>query len=74
MIGVALGQAGSKSLLAAQLSSEEIPGTPVVLNGEQIYTGPEGLKQAIERVIAGQLPLPQARKSVESSWDFWCNW
>jgi phosphoribosylaminoimidazole-succinocarboxamide synthase len=62
VIGVALGEPGSKPLLAAQLSIEEVPGMPVVMdeiNG--VYTGPQGLRSAINRVISGELPPPKPR-------------
>jgi 5-(carboxyamino)imidazole ribonucleotide mutase len=63
IIGVALGELGSKSLLAAQLSIEELPGSPVIMdeiNGG-VYTGAEGLCAAINRVIVGELPPPKSR-------------
>lgn len=62
VIGVALGEPGSESLLAAQLSIKELPGAPVIMdeiNG--VYTGKKGLCEAIGRVIYGELPPPKPR-------------
>lgn len=63
VVGVALGEPNSKALLAAQLSIEELPGSPVVM--DEIsgipYAGPEGLRAAIARVIDGELPPPKPR-------------
>lgn len=63
VIGVALGSPGSRSLLAAQLSISELPGTPVVtdeLTGEP-YTGIDGFLEAYDRVANGELPPPKQR-------------
>ena len=61
---VALGDAGSKSLLAAQLSIEEIPGQPVIIDeiAGGAYTGPAGLSKLLDRVAYGELPPPKPRK------------
>lgn len=68
VIGVALGQPGSKELLAAQLSIEELPSTPVIMDetSGQCYTGEEGLFNAIRRVAFGELPpaKPRVEKPV----------
>ncbi|OGZ79352.1 MAG: hypothetical protein A2358_00085 [Candidatus Staskawiczbacteria bacterium RIFOXYB1_FULL_37_44] len=63
VIGVALGAQGSRSLLAAQLAIEELPGTPVVINESsgRCYTGENGLYDAIRRVAFGELPPPKPR-------------
>lgn len=62
VIGVALGEPGSKSLLAAQLSIEEVPGTPVIMDEiAGVYTGSQGLRAAINRVVDGELPPPKPR-------------
>jgi phosphoribosylaminoimidazole-succinocarboxamide synthase len=69
VVGVALGEPGSKALQAAQLSIEEIPGTPVVMDeiSGQCYTGEPGLYDAIARVMTGELPppKPRAKKPVQ---------
>lgn len=60
VIGVALGEQGSRALEAAVLSIEELPSSPVLINEltGKCYQGQEGLWQAIDRVINGEL-LPQ---------------
>lgn len=60
--GVALREEGSKSLLAAQLSIEEIPGQPVIVKEDgNAYTGPLGLLELINRTIYGELPPVKSR-------------
>ncbi|MDD4931087.1 MAG: phosphoribosylaminoimidazolesuccinocarboxamide synthase [Candidatus Colwellbacteria bacterium] len=61
--GVALGEPESKALLAAQLSIEEIPGQPVIIDEMEghAYTGPSGLKKLLERITYGELPPPKPR-------------
>lgn len=63
VIGVALGNPGSRSFEAAKLSIEELPGTPVVIDefSGHCYCREEGLSQAITRVITGELPPPKPR-------------
>lgn len=63
VIGVALGDPGSKSLEAARISIEELPDTPVVIDEitGKCYVGQSGLSRAIERVVDGELPLPKPR-------------
>lgn len=62
VIGVALGEPGSKSLLAAQLSIEEVPGTPIIMDEiSGVYTGPQGLRAALSRIVDGELPPPKSR-------------
>jgi phosphoribosylaminoimidazole-succinocarboxamide synthase len=60
--GVAFGDNGSKALAAAQLSIEEIPGNPVIVdeNGES-YKGIGGLRKLIERIDEEELPPPKPR-------------
>lgn len=62
--GVALGEPGSKSLLAAQLSIEEIPGQPVIINEitGQAYSGEQGLRDLLNRIDQGELPPAKIRK------------
>ena len=59
MIGVAIGQPGSKSLQAAQLSIEELP-NPVITNEIEgcCYKSSD---QALSRIIWGELPPPKPR-------------
>ncbi len=62
--GVALGEPGSNALLAAQLSIEEIPGQPVIINEVtgKAYTGTNGLRELLDRIESGKLPPPKPRK------------
>ena len=61
--GVALGEPGSKSLLAAQLSIEEIPDQPVIINEMtgQAYSGASGLRELLDRISNGELPPQKSR-------------
>ena len=63
--GVAFGEPGSRSLLAAQLSIEEIPGQPVIINEFTggAYTGTQGLQELLDRIKHGELPPPKPRKA-----------
>jgi phosphoribosylaminoimidazole-succinocarboxamide synthase len=65
VIGVALGQPGSRELLAAQLSIEELPGAPVIMDeiAGHCYTGADGLAQALIRVVLGELPPARPRQA-----------
>jgi phosphoribosylaminoimidazole-succinocarboxamide synthase len=69
VIGVALGEEASKSLLAAQLSIEEIPGQPVVMDEVRgcVYVGSDGVLKAIDRIVCGELPpaKPRTKKLVQ---------
>lgn len=61
--GVALGDPGSESLLAAKLSITEIPDKPVVLDeftGEA-YAGSQGLRELVSRVYEEEIPPLKAR-------------
>ena len=63
VIGVALGQAGTRAFEAAKFSIEELPDQPVVMdeiNGG-VYAGEEGLISALERISFGELPPPKPR-------------
>jgi len=64
VVGVALGEPGSKELLAAQLSIEQIPGQPVIIDemAGEAYTGPAGLSKALDRIAYGELPPSKPRK------------
>lgn len=64
--GVALGEKGSKALMAARLSIEELPSQPVVINEMtgQAYTGYEGLYELLERIDKGELPPAKPRKEA----------
>jgi len=66
VIGVALGEPESEALLAAQLSIEELPSQPVVLDevSGKAYTGVDGLIAALKRVDTGELPPPKPRKEA----------
>lgn len=63
VIGVALGEPGSKSFEAAKLSIEELPGNPVIIDEltGSCYSGAEGFLRAIRRVTVGELPPPKPR-------------
>lgn len=68
VVGVAFGQEGSQELLAAQLSISQLPGQPVVMDemtGE-VYSGREGFREALARVLCGELPPPKARKDRQA--------
>lgn len=62
--GVALGEPGSQELLAAQLSIEQIPGQPVIMDeiAGRVYSGVEGLCHLFERIFSDELPPPKPRK------------
>jgi phosphoribosylcarboxyaminoimidazole (NCAIR) mutase len=72
---VALGSPGSKSLLAAELSIEEIPGQPVILdeNGKA-YSGQAGLRAILERVAHGELPPAAPREEKPAGKNVWKNY
>lgn len=75
VIGVALGQPGSEELLAAQLSIKQLPSSPVIMdeiNG--VYTGPQGLRQALDRVIYGELPPQKPRTDKPVQMDIYKNY
>lgn len=69
--GVALGLPGSRSLQAAQLSIEEIPGQTVILNEitGKAYTGFNGLKELLDRIENGELPPEKPRKDRKVRWN-----
>ncbi len=74
VVGVALGELGSKDLLAAQLSISRVPGSPLVIDevesGEP-YSHSDGLAKALIRISDGELPPPPVRskKPVEMNVD-----
>lgn len=63
VIGVALGKHGSRAFLAAVLSIEQLPGNPVLIDEqkERVYSGPEGLMNALLRVRDGEMPPAKDR-------------
>jgi len=62
VVGVVFGEPQSQALLAAKLSIEEIPGTPVIMDEVKgVYTWSEGLIAALSRIIDGELPPPKPR-------------
>jgi len=69
--GVALGEPGSKDLLAAQLSITQLPGQPVIFNEMtgQAYTGVSGLRELLDRIDNGELPPVKPRKEKPVQWD-----
>jgi len=75
VVGVALGEPGSEDLLAAQLSISQLPGTPVVMDevSGSVYTGQEGLWEAINRVIKGELPPLPARVAKPAEFNIQIN-
>lgn len=75
VIGVALGELGTKSFEAAKLSIEEIPGAPVIMdeiNGTP-YMGPAGLERAIYRIVNGELPPLKPRTEKPAQKYVWRN-
>ncbi len=64
VVGVALGDEHSQAGAAARLSIAEIPGQPVLMNevAGQVYAGPDGFREAIERIANGELPPPSVRE------------
>ena len=69
VFGIALGKEGSKSLQAAILSIEELPGTPVMLKEDgSAYVGANGLVEAFERAVIGN--LPEAKKNSPKKAEF----
>ncbi len=62
--GVALGEEGSNELLAAQLSIEELPSQPVIVDEftGRAYVGSSGLRKLIQRIDEGELPPAKPRK------------
>lgn len=77
VIGVALGEQGTRSLQAAILSIEEIPGYPVILKYDYgcgvVYLGPEGLGEAIKLVIDHKLPPLKTRTEKSIKPNVWTN-
>lgn len=71
VVGVALGKSGSEELLAAQLSISQLPGTPVVMDEltGTVYSGPEGIENALTRIFAGELPPPKPRTEKPARFD-----
>lgn len=59
VIGVALGEVGSKDLEAARLSISELPNQPVVMDEEQkcVYEGSAGFMRALDRAARGEFPF-----------------
>lgn len=68
VIGVALGEPGSMDLLAAELSISQLPGQPVIMDEQSgVYSGSDGLQEAISRATFGEMPpiMPRAEKRAE---------
>ena len=63
IIGVALGALGSNALMAAQLSIEELPGQPVIMDEiyGRAYSGHKGFYAALQRIASGELPPAKIR-------------
>ena len=73
VVGVALGDPDSDEYLAAMLSIEQLPGQPVIMEQADVpYSGADGLKEAINRVMAGNLPSKE-RQEKPAKWNFWSN-
>ena len=73
VVGVALGNPGTRALDAAKLSIEELPGQPVIMdevNGTA-YAGNEGMLAALIRISSGELPpaKPRAHKIAKFNID-----
>ena len=69
VIGVAL----APELEAAQLSISKLPGQPVVIDEINgcVYSGKQGLKEAIDRAVSGEMPpwKPRAHKPAKLNID-----
>lgn len=63
VVGVALGESGTRAFEAALLSIEEVPGQPVVIDEVvgRVYCGTDGLWDALLRIDQGELPPPKPR-------------
>lgn len=71
VIGVALGTPGTDDFLAAQLSISKLPGQPVVMDEKHgVYSGGEGLSQAIARATFGEVPPIFPREKKEAKFVF----
>jgi phosphoribosylcarboxyaminoimidazole (NCAIR) mutase len=69
--GVALGDLGSRSLLAAELSITEIPGDPLLdCEGK---SGPEALIAVLKRAENGNFPTPKERTNRPINTGIWYN-
>ncbi len=75
VIGVALGELGSASLEAARLSIEEVPGAPLVIDefNNSAYMLEDGLMDALDRVLYGELPPSPARTEKPVQMNVWSN-
>lgn len=64
VVGVVFGESGSKALLAAELSIDELPGQPVIMDeiSGRVYSGTQGLRDVLNRIECGELPPPKTRK------------
>ncbi len=73
--GVALGEPGTRELLAAQYSIEYIPNNPLVLTPEgHAYTGPDGLQWLLESFQLGNLSIVlKERPDKPFGEDIWHN-
>ena len=75
VIGVALGKKDTVDFSAACLSISCLPSTPVLLDeAGNCYRGPEGLEQAISRIIDGQLPAYVRKEGKPHEWNVWSNY
>jgi phosphoribosylaminoimidazole-succinocarboxamide synthase len=65
VVGVALAEKGSRSERAAQISIEELPGEPVILDEStgRAYTGASGFRRALKRIAYEELTPPKSRPS-----------
>jgi phosphoribosylcarboxyaminoimidazole (NCAIR) mutase len=72
VVGVALGDPGSRSLKAAMLSIEELPGAPVIIDelAGQAYTD---VATALSRIIDGELPPQKPRQAKPAQMDVFSN-
>lgn len=68
VVGVALGEEGSQGLHDAQVSISGLPDQPVVMDEQNgVYTGAEGLLEAIKRATFGEMPpiMPRPVREAE---------
>lgn len=73
VVGIALGEPGTRAFEAARLSIEEVPGQPVLMDevAGRVYCGVDGLWEALKRIDSGELPplKPRVYKPAQFNLD-----